>query len=168
MKKIVLMFMIVVFSISMFGCSNSQVSDMTFEEFKEKYNENVRREGLPLEYLIRYDNTDYHEVDDTEGYIIKLPDKIVMLVVVRKNQPPYVIERILIVENGVERVAEFLLPYSLAARCFDERWKDTKYTATQGRKLLEGDIYSKGNYEFASSYISKTNSLTLAVLRTKK
>ena len=155
MRKILAVAILVVSMLAV-GCSNTQDLGMSFEEFKEKYNENVRREGLPSEYLIRSENIEFSnnldEFGDVKGYcyFINFPNAIDIRDIFVTLDVDHLINCVCI---NVEPDCDYLRLYSLSARCFDDSWKDMSYRTTQEKKLLYGDGYTKGNYRFVSLYL---------------
>lgn len=162
MKKKILAVAILVVSMLAVGCSNTQDLGMSFEEFKEKYNENVRREGLPSEYLIRYDNVEYYDhtnpiipfASDEKKYnafYCTLPTvKIGILTNVENNKIFNIEVWCDKYHNETEKMKKLILGYSLVAMCFDERWKDISFSKNQVDKLLDDDVYTKENVIFCA------------------
>ena len=149
MKKKFLAVAILIVSMLAVGCSNTQDLGMSFEEFKEKYNENVRREGLPSEYLIRRDNILHLRMNEDVSIIdCNFPDFMLTIWTNSKSNRIISVE----VRNRRDTNPDFLklsYMFPFVAMLFDSKWESLEYAETQIPKICkEGKVYKNGDYLF--------------------
>ena len=105
--------------------------EITFEEFKNKYNANVQKDSYALgEFLIRDENIQY-----TEDVTMCILPYVVMALDIDKNNG--YIKNIVCYSEGSEKLASATV-YSLAATVFDAQWDNKTYRQDKMKTLLFG------------------------------